>query len=344
MSNRHYLTKPAFTIVELLIVIVVIAILAAITVVAFNGAQNRAVQATLQADIDKARKKIMLYHAEYGNYPTAINCTNPISTEVCVQPSGSNAYSYSVNNASNPATFTLNVTNGTFAYQASNTSTIEPLTGVIKPGLALYLDAGEATSYPGSGTTWNDISGSGKNATLMNGVAYSSGNPSYFTFDGVDDYVYFSNPLMQTQLGQAWTVQAWINIGSKPAQQFVGGLNQGLYLEFSSGTNALLYLNAGAHDYYTYGGQLSNQGWVFCTYRFDNATGARQIWRNLTNISTNGPNLSSTPSGQSGTFTIGTGSNRTISGKVSNVLFYNRYITDAEIAQNFNALRGRYGV
>jgi hypothetical protein len=47
---------------------------------------------------------------------------------------------------------------------------------IVSNGLVLHLDAGNSTSYPGSGTTWFDLSGRGNNGTLVNGVGYNSGN------------------------------------------------------------------------------------------------------------------------------------------------------------------------
>ena len=58
-----------FTIVELLIVIVVIAILAAISVVAYTGIQNRAHDATLASTMSQLQKSIELYKAQHGQYP-----------------------------------------------------------------------------------------------------------------------------------------------------------------------------------------------------------------------------------------------------------------------------------
>jgi len=58
-----------FTIVELLIVVVVIAILATISVVAYSGMQNRANNAAIHSDLANIAKKIELYNAEYGSYP-----------------------------------------------------------------------------------------------------------------------------------------------------------------------------------------------------------------------------------------------------------------------------------
>jgi hypothetical protein len=57
---------------------------------------------------------------------------------------------------------------------------------IVTDGLVLCLDAGNSKSYPGSGTTWNDLSGLGNNGTLTNGPTYSA---SVLTVDGSDDYI-----------------------------------------------------------------------------------------------------------------------------------------------------------
>jgi len=61
--------KRGFTIVELLIVIVVIAILAAISIVAYNGIQNRAHNSELYSGVDAYHKAIKLYAVDEGTYP-----------------------------------------------------------------------------------------------------------------------------------------------------------------------------------------------------------------------------------------------------------------------------------
>lgn len=62
-------STSGFTIVELLIVIVVIGILAAIVIVAYNGVQARATFAQLQGQLNSINKTLKVYHAEYGSYP-----------------------------------------------------------------------------------------------------------------------------------------------------------------------------------------------------------------------------------------------------------------------------------
>ena len=59
-------------------------------------------------------------------------------------------------------------------------------------GLILVLDAGNTKSYPGSGTTWSDLSGNGNDGTI-NGATHTSGTGGYFDFDGSNDYVSFSS-------------------------------------------------------------------------------------------------------------------------------------------------------
>lgn len=61
--------QAGFTIVELLIVIVIIGILAAITIVAYNGIQERGRYSAMQQDINSLNKAIQLYYADNGNYP-----------------------------------------------------------------------------------------------------------------------------------------------------------------------------------------------------------------------------------------------------------------------------------
>jgi len=62
-------------------------------------------------------------------------------------------------------------------------------TSIVRNGLVLHLDAANRKSYPGTGTTWTDLSGLNNNGTLTNGVSYQSVNQGAFNFDGIDDFV-----------------------------------------------------------------------------------------------------------------------------------------------------------
>ena len=174
-----------------------------------------------------------------------------------------------------------------------------------------------------------DLSRNDNHGVLTNGPLFDSNN--YITFDGIDDRISIPNPLShQSNLNQEWTVMACINVGAKTMQKLVGGLNSGVYAVYSA-DRTLLYLNGGVNDYYTYGGDLSELGWVMATFRFRNSDGYRTIWKNGTSITTSGPNKTSTPSGMQTTLYIGDG----MDGSLSNILIYDRVISDAEVLQNY---------
>lgn len=80
---------------------------------------------------------------------------------------------------------------------------------VVTNGLVLSLDAADRNSYPGSGTTWTDLTGNGYNGTLTNGPTFSSANGGSIVFDGVDDKVTFPSSTISTPSGV--TVEVWFN-------------------------------------------------------------------------------------------------------------------------------------
>lgn len=82
-SMKTWAKQRGFTIVELLIVIVVIAILAAISIVAYNGIQNRAKNTAVQNDIRQVAKLIELYNADKGSYPSTGGMNNVFTDSNC---------------------------------------------------------------------------------------------------------------------------------------------------------------------------------------------------------------------------------------------------------------------
>ena len=81
--------------------------------------------------------------------------------------------------------------------------------GIITSNLVMHVDAGNRSSYPGTGTVLTDLTGN-YNATLVNGVGFDSANGGSLVFDGVDDYGTFGN-VLNFGTGDEWTVSIWFN-------------------------------------------------------------------------------------------------------------------------------------
>ena len=80
----------------------------------------------------------------------------------------------------------------------------------VTSGLVLCLDAGNAKSYPGSGTVWTDLSGNGNTGTLINGPTYNSANGGSIVFDGVNDYANIGVGRGVNQFSGNFAVSVWV--------------------------------------------------------------------------------------------------------------------------------------
>jgi hypothetical protein len=233
--------------------------------------------------------------------------------------------------------------------------------GIVTNGLVLALDAAKRDSYPGTGTTWNDISGNRNNGTLTNGPTFNSGNGGSIVFDGVDDYVNFGDVL---DLGtNSLTVNQWVILSSVSSQTFLskalaGAQNYRYSTNISGPSNNRLGVfiqGNGGGDIVPYGSTiLTVNTWFMATFVFNRSssisiyyngiqeslTGSATIsqWNNL-DFQSNNP------------FRIGcyTASNNTTpvsftNGRIGITQVYFRALSAAEITQNYNATKGRYGL
>ena len=216
---------------------------------------------------------------------------------------------------------------------------------IITDGLVLCLDAANSKSYPGSGTTWTDLSGQGNNGTLVNGVGYNSGNLGSLSFDGVNDYI--STPITGTFSQITFEFYGFFddpNLNMLLRQESAFGDWTNLRVHFGTrwtGSNAGMHFNVNGIWQTTPPTNL-RYGWNHYILVYDTVNNLKRVYLNGILSSSHGTNGNMVL----GDFRIGvaTNLNAYYRGNISNFRVYNRALTASEIQQNFNALRGRYGI
>jgi hypothetical protein len=212
------------------------------------------------------------------------------------------------------------------------------------------LDAGNYASYPTTGTKWVDISGNYNNGTLTNGPVWSNTSGGTITFDGVDDYINIPNGFTKTLKGkQYWTASIWVKVNSWgsgndafPVLVSIGA-NQGQYSE--------LYLEIGnANQYYmAYAGDFAQGSFTTNLNQIYNLVYMKdgssfKVYSNGVLIDTQtGKNSVSSVDGDLWIGRFKTGDYE-LNGNIYNFTMYDRALSDAEILQNYNALKGRFGL
>lgn len=216
---------------------------------------------------------------------------------------------------------------------------------IVTSGLVLNLDAGNPRSYGGSGTTWKDVSNSGTTASLVNGPTYTSGTSGYFTFDGTDDYGQTAIAVLPSSATSAMSLEAvCLTTDTSLAYQTVLG-TQGIYTQigFSTSNFAGGRNGGGGGTLYTGLTSISANTWYHMVLSFDGTNGRFYLNDSLiytgsigSNGSTNGVNLLST-------YAANTAAER-LKGRIALARVYNISLSADQVSQNFNAIRGRYGI
>ena len=217
---------------------------------------------------------------------------------------------------------------------------------IITDGLILNLDAANPKSYSGSGTIWLDLNNN-KNGTLTNGAVFNSDKKGSIFFDGVDDYVdmsNFTNPFAETIIVFArsatanWNQFGWISSSRR---------QNGHIIHPAFSTKDLDYYILNQTGGFTYIGNLLNIPDITIPHMYSLSTNGSNLHRIYLDGQLRGTNTTAITRTQSPTpqpWYLGqddTGG-RYGNGYIYYVLRYNRQLTDQEMLQNYNALKGRF--
>ena len=232
---------------------------------------------------------------------------------------------------------------------------------VVQSGLVLNLDAGASTSYPGSGTTWTDLSGNGNNGTLSGGT-YNSVNGGSIVLNGGGDYIVMSNLAPYLSNKTQFSFSIFIKITSYGSS--LGTLfSYGNYVDYGNDIMFFYYpadstlnfqidngADGGASFAYTIG-SWSKISVVYDGTQSSNATRLKVYLNgilqtlNFNTYTVPATTANVTASSSIGAYTsVGNTPNSVIGGNISTAQIYNRALSAAEISQNFNALRARFGI
>jgi hypothetical protein len=227
---------------------------------------------------------------------------------------------------------------------------------IVRDGLVLALDAADRNSYPGTGTTWNDLSGNGNNGTLQGGPTFNSNNGGYFSLDGTDDYFSTSfNPNLNNN--RLYTYEVWFRDDVADGPNF--STNTALISNYGpSGTTPLSILH------------ISETGKAYIAERNSSGISTGDVstnssivtgeWVHIIGVATsttlfiyvNGVQQTSTASRPGGTITSGQnfvlGGNHLNRYQTCDIPIFKVYLdkafTASEVLQNYNATKTRFGL
>lgn len=226
------------------------------------------------------------------------------------------------------------------SFQASHYKPPPFPNNLVTSGLILNLDASNSSSYPGTGTTWYDLSGQGANSTLTNGTAWvSNGSSSYFNFDGVDDLAVGIN-IPQSYKDLMMVIWSGGVTGVDQSEMiFVTGTASDFSFRTTAGN--FRHMDPYPPNAQDWNGSMTDRDFVNGTFTSSNPSliGAWNIVRVCRNSSYSFSYCLST------NFIINPAcSYRGYKGKIAIVLCYNRELTQAEVLQNYNFLKSRFGL
>ena len=222
--------------------------------------------------------------------------------------------------------------------------TLEELNPVVTTGLQLYLDAGNASSYPGTGTAWTDLSVNSRNGTLTNGPTYSATNGGSIVFDGSNDYVQCLGSVTVT----AATFVTWIKRNGSQGQYdgilFSRGTNT-TGMNFQTSNQLGYHWNDAGNTYNWQSGlTIPDATWCMIAVSVTSTAATAYLCQTSgTTTATNTVNHSSSVLNDI-KLAVDDAAARYFNGNIAIAQLYNTALSAADISQNFEVDRARFGV
>lgn len=241
-------------------------------------------------------------------------------------------------------------------YNGTDWVTVTGANSIVRSGLSLWLDAGIASSYPGTGSTWYDISGNGKNFTWVSTPSYTSGSIPYFStlnnrctgpasnsfgINNTSGYTIFLICMQNALVGTG--AFKFYKDGSSSA-------SRAIFLHCTWSDDNVYFDQGGCcgSDTRTNVASGGSRTWNIWTFRRFTGSSTRTISKNGVTLTTNTAaaanidlNATAVDLGSSDEYG---GNTSTWNARLGGFIVYNRGLSDEEIYRNYQTLRSRYGV
>ena len=346
-EGMGYSMSKGFTLVELLAVIVILALILAIAVPTISSLIENSKKTAMENNAKILLNSIRLKSLENTSFdPTLIDETN-ITSELNID--GSNIYSLNITKVDDVPYITIVGKNQWDNLTAEGT--FNNLT--IRNGLLLWLDAGNVDSYPGTGTSWYDLSGNDGTAIAYNNPVYNS--EGYFNFDGATDFFRVTRSDLNggTFAHKTLTVELWFRPGANGSAYHDSNnlITSEDAFEISIGNNlngysGIKYASTPWAWYGNTGNVLENNKWNLITF-VHNMVGRKLYINGVEIYSSNHSGSISKGSSAHPYLTLmarGSGTGSPAEGDLAIVKLYSTPLTATEVLQNFNLSKARFGL
>ena len=238
--------------------------------------------------------------------------------------------------------------------------------GIVTNGLVLNLDAAKRDSYPGSGTAWVDLSSNRRNGTLTSSPTYSNTNGGSIVFNNTSSYCAFSEDTFNISPGTTGelSLEIWVyptgpyspytpdafttNLGGFFGQGFFNAtIGWGIGMSTTSGVNNFQFQVRNFSTISGPTGSFTNNSWYHVVGTFTRNENTRLYVNGVltsTVSNTNIGNLTITPSINNAAIGRGGALPFYAGGNIATARIYDRPLSLTEVTQNYNALKGRFGL
>jgi hypothetical protein len=220
---------------------------------------------------------------------------------------------------------------------------------IITPGSLFHLDAGNPASYPGSGSTWTDLAGSGLTTTLFNTPTYSSANGGYLSFAPASSQYGQTSASFATQ--SVWSVEVWhyyTNTNNGPFSCILTEVWNNTPINFTLGCvsgstsslqaayfNSIWYATTGSYS-------LPSVGWYHIVGTYDGTN--IKLYVNNVLTQTQASTVTPARSNLGIRFMRRWDTGDYWGGRLAIIRIYNRALLASEVTTNYEASKGRFGL